>query len=341
MKTPNLYRNGKYWKYRDPRTGKSYSLGTDEKEAIRQAQEANAALPKLSMSIPKLGEHIDLYVNSLSQRGLAENTLYNRKQQMKAIKQGLGDVEISPDPYVTANMAKATAQFLYTYGDKRRMAQAMKATLSDFYSWCVANGLLNINVCQALKLPPPRVRRERLSLDSLQAILGASGGMEPWVERSILIALVTTQRLEDVSNLKFSDIQDGKLCVIQGKTKARLRIPLTLTLNGFPSLGELVKRDHVVSQYILHHTVSKGQARAGEKVHPATLSSSFLRARKLAGIGAEEGKNPPSFHELRSLGIRLYQAQGYNPQGLAGHKDPETTKIYLDGRNQEWIDVAA
>lgn len=51
--------------------------------------------------------------------------------------------------------------------------------------------------------------------------------------------------------------------------------------------------------------------------------------------------DPPSFHEIRSLAARTYKAEGRDPQDLLGHKDAETTAVYLDGRQQKWVKVAA
>jgi enterobacteria phage integrase len=77
------------------------------------------------------------------------------------------------------------------------------------------------------------------------------------------------------------------------------------------------------------------------RVHPQTIAGAFHDAVKRAGIKVEDGKTPPTFHELRSLGIRLYKAEGYNPKELAGHKDEATTALYADSRGAEWIDVRA
>lgn len=44
----------------------------------------------------------------------------------------------------------------------------------------------------------------------------------------MLLALVTGQRREDIVRMKFSDVWDGHLHVIQGKTGMRLALPLTL-----------------------------------------------------------------------------------------------------------------
>ena len=68
------------------------------------------------------------------------------------------------------------------------------------------------------------------------------------------------------------------------------------------------------------------------------MTAAFREARDLTGINVAPDRTPPTYHELRSLGIRLYQQQGYNPQVLAGHKDAATT---ADSRGANWVDVAA
>ena len=50
-------------------------------------------------------------------------------------------------------------------------------------------------------------------------------------------------------------------------------------------------------------------------------------------------KTPPTFHEIRSLAIRLYSEQGVNAQLLAGHSDPGTTAIYLNARGHDYVKV--
>jgi integrase len=76
-----------------------------------------------------------------------------------------------------------------------------------------------------------------------------------------------------------------------------------------------------------------------------TSTKGFARARDLAAKRAEgplweEGKTPPSFHELRSLSERLYNAQSnVDTQLLLGHKDPRSTAIYKDARGAEWVRV--
>ncbi len=349
---PNLYPNGEYWSWRNPTTGKKYGLGKDRDEAIKQAKQANAFIqaPQLTQRIVAphrtLGGYIPIYIDALDTKDLAENTRYGRKRAMEAVKAKLGGLLIGPRQEDAVEITRQCSDFLkeYSRDGKHRMAKSMRSVLIDLFADMAAAGWLAVNPARVIKLQPAKVMRSRLTLDAFKAIYEVAGDFDPWVRRSLELGLVAIQRREDTARMGFRDVQEGRLCVVQQKTKTRLRIPLTLRLDAMGwTLGDVIARcrDSVVSRRLLHHTVNKGQAKAGKGVHPQTLGTAFAECRDLAKIELEDGKRPPSFHELRSLGIRLYQAQGYDPQLLAGHKDAETTAVYSDERSSKWIDVAA
>jgi integrase len=77
-----------------------------------------------------------------------------------------------------------------------------------------------------------------------------------------------------------------------------------------------------LSRYMIHHIRHVARAKPGGKLSPGHLSNGFADARELAGITAAGGRTPPSFHEIRSLGERLYREQ-YGAdfaQPILGHK---------------------
>ncbi|MBG6241737.1 MAG: integrase, partial [Candidatus Symbiopectobacterium sp. Dall1.0] len=70
-----------------------------------------------------------------------------------------------------------------------------------------------------------------------------------------------------------------------------------------------------------------------------TISTAFLRARRISELIWE--RNPPSFHEIRSLSARLYtdeKGRDY-AQKLLGHKSATMTDKYRDVRGAEWMEV--
>jgi len=112
--------------------------------------------------------------------------------------------------------------------------------------------------------------------------------------------------------MKFSDIWDDHLPIIQEKTGSKIAIPLSLRLNAIDwSLRELVAccRDYAVSPYLIHFFCATSQTERGAKVKSNTITMNFSKVRDKAGIEWGEG-TPATFHEQRSLAERLYEAQG-------------------------------
>jgi len=152
---------------------------------------------------------------------------------------------------------------------------------------------------------------------------------------------VTGQRLGDISNMKFSDIWEDHLHIIQEKTGSKIAIPLSLRLNAIDwSLREVVARcrDYAVSPYLIHFFRATSQAERGAKVKSNTITMNFSKARDRADIDWREG-SPATFHEQRSLAERLYNAQGLDTQKLLGHKSPKQTAHYHDDRGKDWTKV--
>lgn len=355
----NLYESRGYFTWIHPDTKARFPLGKITRaEAIDEANETNESIKKpvkLAQRVaersdkPKLGTLADFlpaYRKRLETAELAEVSRYRRERHLIAIQGKLGDVLIGPSPEDGAEVTRRTSVFLTAYANagKRQTARALRSTLRDLYATMCSAGLLTINPGFLVKLPPAKITRERLTLDTFTRIYEAAAALDPWVQRSMALALVTLQRRNDVARMTFRSVEDGRLRVEQQKTGTRLRIPLELRLQAVGwSVGEVIAqcRDAVLSRSLIHHTRHQGRAKPGDVVQGRAITDAFAEARKLAQVDAEEGRRPPSFHELRSLGARLYKQQGYDPQGLLGHKQASTTAVYLDNRNVAWIDVAA
>lgn len=157
----------------------------------------------------------------------------------------------------------------------------------------------------------------------------------------MLLVLVTGQRLGDICNLKFSDIWDDMLYIIQAKTGSKLAIPPNLKCDALNiTLREVISqcRDAVVSKYLVHYRHTTSQANRGDQVSANTLTTAFKKAREKCGIKWEPG-TAPTFHEQRSLSERLYWEQGLDTQKLPGHKSREMTDRYNDDRGKDWVIV--
>lgn len=104
---------------------------------------------------------------------------------------------------------------------------------------------------------------------------------------AMLLAIVTGQRLGDISRMKFSDIWDDHLHIEQEKTGSKIAIPLALRCNAISwSLRDVVSRcrDNAVSPYMIHFFRTTSQAERGAQVKARTLTMNFSKARDTADI---------------------------------------------------------
>ncbi|WP_454520643.1 phage integrase Arm DNA-binding domain-containing protein [Enterobacter hormaechei] len=364
VKVPNLYPlysrkvNKVYWRYKHPLTGKFHSLGTDEAEATAIAIEANARLAeqrtrqvlaisdRIAASKGKaittktwLDRYWKIQDERLESGDIRPNTHKQKAKPVALLRETVGMKLIS------AVDVKDIAQILETYVSEGqpRMAQVVRSVLIDVFKEAQHYGEVppGYNPALATKQPRRRITRQRLNLDEWKKIFEIADAKHRYMGNAMLLALVTAQRLGDISNMKFSDIWDDHLHVIQEKTGSKLAIPLSLRLDAIGwSLRDVIARcrDYAVSPYLVHFFRATSMAKRGAQVKTNTLTMNFSKARDKAEINWGEG-TPATFHEQRSLAERLYEAQGIDTQKLLGHKSPNQTARYHDDRGKDWLKI--
>lgn len=110
--------------------------------------------------------------------------------------------------------------------------------------------------------------------------------MPPCAQNSMLLALVTGQRIGDIVEMKFSDIWDNHLHVTQNKTGMKLAIPLNLRCDAIGlTLADVISkcRDRVVSPYLIHHVKHHAYGKAGSHV-PEKQYQDILRRQEIKQI---------------------------------------------------------
>lgn len=204
---------------------------------------------------------------------------------------------------ISAVDVRDIAQLLdeYIAAGQPRMAQVVRSVLIDVFKEAQHYGEVppGYNPALATKQPRRKITRQRLSLEEWQKIFDIADASHRYMGNAMLLALVTGQRLGDISRMKFSDIWDNHLHVIQEKTGSKIAIPLSLRLNAINwSLRDVVARcrDYAVSPYLVHFFRTTSQAERGAQVKANTLTMNFSKARDLAGIDWGKG-SPATFHE--------------------------------------------
>ncbi|WP_192941421.1 MULTISPECIES: site-specific integrase [Yersinia] len=343
-----------YW--RNPITGEEISLGQiARRDAIAQAIEANnyiesnfqpvALLERLQAPAPtaidpevnSVATWLKQYTKLLNRRELAENTMKMRILQIGYINQKFGKMQIN------AITTKHIADFINTYVDegKSSMAVNLRSVLSDVFREAIADGLISSNPVEATRTPSPKVKRERLDYEAFCKIHLAALQQPKWVSLSMILALITGQRRDDVRQLKRSDVHNGKLWVIQGKTGNQIAISLSLRLGIMnTTVGEVIEQcmTNSKSEYLIS-SASKKSGREPGALNADSITKAFVKALKATDLIYEI--SPPSFHEIRSLASRLYEAEYGKEfaQKLLGHKSIKMTNVYLDSRKNEWVEI--
>jgi len=338
---PNLYvRNNGYYSYKDPRSGKEYGLGRDKRYALNQAIEANLELYQdlgqpLNLldrinEVKKftLNDWLETYEKELKRRNLAAKTMESYERFLRTIKESIG--LFTMDDIDT----KALADFLAPWRDdgKATMHNRIRNFLKDVFSTAIAHGVIERNPIDNIKTEKVTVSRSRLSLSDFNLICEHTPDLYPWARLCFELALLTGQRIGDIQAMKWEDIRQGKIYIIQQKTGSRVAID---TSHGLKAINKNIKQvldelkkfkdesDHVIP-------VSGGRDK---------LSRAFLKSRAATKLKWEG--TAPSFHEIRSLSARLYKEEndGEFSQRLLGHKNSAMTDRYTDTRDNAFVEV--
>lgn len=369
ISTPNLYckldkRNSKtYWQYRHPLTGVFVGFGTDEDAAKSAAQEMNRIISEQESTQSYLLVDMAIKAQAKREPGIRVKDWVDRYILIQQERMDIGEikkptfksrqncsitlVKRMPNIRLQDVDTKMLATIIdeYKAAGKVRMGQLLRAVWIDVFKEAQHAGEVpaGYNPALAVRNPKAKVARSRLTFEQWQQIYDHASELAPFAQNSMLLALVTGQRRGDLVEMKFSDVWDGYLHIIQSKTGVRLALPLTLRCEAINlTLGEIISRcrDRVVSKYMIHSQRNHAANKAGEKVDVNSLSRVFMEARIKSGLKFPKGSTPPSFHEQRSLSSRLYEAQGVNVKTLLGHKTDAMSEQYKDERGLGWITLA-
>lgn len=344
----NLYESKGYYSYRNPQTHEWFGLGRDRGYAIDQALEANLHLAG-TLRKERLIDRISgtagrtvadwgaKYLEICAEQKLALNTMKaygTRTRHMIAL---LGaDTKLKA---VTALQVSEGLESLVKSG-RASTAKALRGFMRESFAAANVKGWREDNPVRDIRGPSVEVQRARLTWEVFEQIYAAV--QLPWLRNAMALAIISAQRRADIAAAQFRDVKEGLWWVDQGKTGSRLCLPEELRLDCFGiSLGEVLKQCRstgVLSHYLIHQTERAGRNRPGRPLRPDLLSIKFTDALRPLKLDFA-GKDPPTFHEIRSLSARLYKKQGnVNTQELLGHKSANTTLLYEDGRG-EWIRV--
>lgn len=343
-----------YYSWRHPDTGIEYGLGRDRQKAIKQGIRANASLSSKEKDLvarinaepgKSWGAWIKIYEPILlagrGDKPLAPNSIKSYRRELR-LAASMFDESCAASEISTADII-AELDKLSASG-KSNTAQGMRSHLHESFRNMVVRAWRKDNPVDAVPQITSRVKRSRLSFEVFKRIYEAETVV--WAKNIYALALVSGQAREECASAVVKDIRDGAWWCDRKKSGARVILPLELRLDCFgPSLGDVIKQCRstgVLSKHLIHQTKAWNRSRPGDPIAVDTISSRFTTTLESLGIDWS-GKEPPTFHEIRSLSGRLYMQEGkVNPQELYGHSDEKTTDVYLDERTgkRAWLRVS-
>jgi enterobacteria phage integrase len=357
----NLYVDRKggrdYYRYRHPVTGKKHSLGSDYGKAVQAARVLNNRL------IPAVG------IESLVSAVVAgETTLFSKWLERFADeilpvhrdKGGSGYAprtledyqrrarKIAAEKWAAKAVADITVRDVAQYLDSKpaRSGNVDRALLDMSFRHAKAKGLCEHNPAADTLAKAAKKERQRLDKAAFDAIHAAA---EPWFKRALDLALVTLQRREDLTRMRFADERDGHLYVSQGKVEKHGTGHVRLKIG--PRLRATIDacRDDIACPFMIHRRPEKMRREyLDEKEHwaqvtPELLTRTFKELRDGLKLHDDLAPNQrPTFHEIRSLGGHLYREQGWSEaeiQAIYSHTTEGMTEHYLEGHGVRWVDA--
>lgn len=272
-----------------------------------------------------LGQWAKVYRQVIDGLPVTEKTKANRKCSLAHILAGLGESRT-----ISAIRPHDISGFVMRVcKDHPPLAKRVLIEAKAVFNEAMNYGWVDRNPASQVKAPMVTVARNRLTLDQWRLIhTQAVDHMPPWVSRMMVLALVSGQRRSDIGKMRFSDVWDGHLHIIQAKTGARLALPLTLRMDAIGlTLAEAI---NACTGYAPcdDHLLRKS---TGKPPGLPSLSARFEEARDAVVPVCKSG-SPASLHECRSLSERLYREQGVNTMVLLGHTTQQMTDMYNDDR---------
>ncbi len=358
----NLYVEGGRYRYRNPETGERKWLGPDRARAFELAQKANLVIAarRVALAAPvgvTIGHGVAMYrENVVPQKPWDTGTKANHLYRLAVIERAMGARQIATTDRVYL------ADWLSSRASSGDLHNKWRAELVDLWRYFIARKWCDVNEADATlkrstsaKLVENRKQRTRLDLAGFWAIHDHELA-EPCLRIAMELSLVLLQARAEVCAMRTGDFRDGWLYVIRDKTAADSDMAF-IRIRVDAQLEDIKRRafaDGIHTDYLVHRRSKRERTQARQSkphwaaIRPAWLTKHFAAVRDATGRWARlEPRQRPTFHEILSLGARLYRDAGFEKahiQALKTHSDPSTTDIYLAGgelKDEHYRPVAA
>ena len=328
----NLYESKGYYRYKHPITGRSIYLGKNPHDAVKLTMQLNIGLAPLDKRVAVALRYSE---NNYTKSGKTFSQFTHHYQKDILPIKGLSFKTIRDYGYCINRFSKQygkhdinqislndISDFLNQFPPSQ--SNNYRSCLSTLWRHAMAEGLVSDNLPAKTLKKRITVKRERLSIDGFKAIRSYA---PDWLKNAMDIALLTGQRVGDISKMKHSDIRDGFIYIKQSKTSQALKIPII----GY--LFNIIKQCSLDCNYLIN---IKNKSITSEHI-----SKVFSEVRNESGFYGNI-ESPPTFHEIRSLSARLQKQSGIDKkitQNWLGHATEKMTDLYLSRGEENYQEI--
>lgn len=251
------------------------------------------------------------YQASADFRALADSTKMNYRHRISVLNDIFGDFALTTicnKRFKTDVLAWRDDLSAETPSAAESLVKLLKAILS----FSEQRGLIENNYLRGMPKLPQRNRSDCIwEHDQIKAILAVSPNVLQW---AIKLALLTGQRRGDLIALRWTDIKPGFIRLIQGKTKAKVGIPV------IPQLESLFSEIPRTAPTVLTTTFGKPWGDG------SSLAWQWRKGLEKAGMD-DKGL---TFHDLRGTAVTALADVGCTEIQIAaitGHSLEHISKI--------------
>lgn len=293
------HRHGAYFLVR---RGVWTRLGTDLAASLREYAR-RLETPAGTRGMPAL---IDTMLPRIL-RGKAPET----QRQYRACAELLREMlrQLDPQDVTPRDVKTVRRELESTPGVANRTITVLKLILAQ----AVEDELIETNPAaniERIKMPP---RTRRITVREFDAIRANGDAL---LRAVMALCYATGQRVMDVAQICTEDIGEDGVYFRQQKTGKELVVAWTDTLRAAVAEARALKPNAIRMTYLLGHE------------HPtyAMIYKRWKAACKKARVTGA------TIHDIRAMAATDAEAQGLDAQGLLGHTDERTTRIYLRDR---------
>ena len=251
-------------------------------------------------------------------RKVSPRTKADNEHEKLALVRSLG--------HCTLESVKPTtvAQYLEKRGAPVRANREI-SLLSKAFSWALAQGLADTNPCLGVERNKEESRKRSPSVAEIEAVAAKGAAI---VGAAARLAYLTGQRQAQIIGLRIDQLQEDGIHFPPAKKGDAVIVEWTAALRDAIEAAKkmrpkIASATHLFSGRKGQPFTQEGLQGAWQRAMAAWLSEMPEERRAAARF---------TFHDIRARSLDDARAGGLDPQALAGHRNPNTTRRYLRDR---------